>query len=66
MVDLRSHQVIGAEALLRWEHPTPRSDPSVGIHPIAERAGLIVPIGKWVIDRSIQLQRAGKQRGRKA
>jgi diguanylate cyclase (GGDEF)-like protein/PAS domain S-box-containing protein len=54
MVDLRTRQVVGAEALLRWQHPT-RGDvsPSEFI-PIAERAGLIVPIGKWVIDESFR------------
>ena len=54
MVDLRSHQVVGAEALLRWEHPTRGPISPAEFIPIAERAGLIVPIGKWVIEQSIQ------------
>jgi diguanylate cyclase (GGDEF)-like protein/PAS domain S-box-containing protein len=53
MVDLRSRQVVGAEALLRWDHPTRGSISPAEFIPIAERAGLIVPIGNWVIDQSI-------------
>lgn len=43
----------GAEALLRWRHPTrgPVS-PTVFI-PVAERFGLILPIGLWVLDRAV-------------
>ena len=53
MVDLRSHEVTGAEALLRWEHPTRGPIGPAEFIPIAERAGLIVPIGKWVVEQSI-------------
>ena len=54
MVDLRTHEVIGAEALLRWEHPTRGPIAPSQFIPIAERAGLIVPIGKWVVEESIR------------
>ncbi|NRF65989.1 EAL domain-containing protein [Aquincola sp. S2] len=51
-VDSRSGCVCGIEALLRWTHPTrgPIS-PAVFI-PIAERFGLIIAIGNWVIDEA--------------
>ena len=53
VIDLKRHCVVGAEALLRWDHPT-RGPVSPGeFLPIAERAGLIVPIGKWVVDHAI-------------
>ncbi len=54
MVDLRSQQVIGAESLLRWDHPIRGPISPSEFIPIAERAGLIVQIGNWVIDRSIR------------
>ncbi len=63
MIDLRTHQVVGAEALLRWEHPTRGPIAPAEFIPIAERAGLIVPIGEWVLDQSIRAAARWQTRG---
>ena len=48
-VDLSSGLIVGAEALIRWQHPNRGELPPQEFISMAERIGLIVPIGEWVI-----------------
>jgi diguanylate cyclase (GGDEF)-like protein len=51
-IDGRSGQITGAEALLRWHHPTKGMISPVVFIPIAERFGLIGALGQWVTDEA--------------
>ena len=62
IVELRSGQAVGAEVLLRWQHPvegTLRPDKFLSI---AEEAGLMVPITRWIIGRVCRLASEWRQR----
>ena len=54
IVDMVSSRIVGAEALVRWRHPTKGMiGPDVFV-PLAERTGAILDIGRWVLDVAIQ------------
>ena len=50
IVKISNREVTGAEALVRWEHPTRGTLAPIEFFPLAEATGLIVPLGKFVLD----------------
>ena len=55
IVDLRTYKMVGAEALLRWRHPVEGLLAPDRFLRIAEEAGLMVPITRWIIFRAVRV-----------
>ena len=52
IVLLSTQKIIGAEALLRWQHPERGLVPPDSFIPVAEETGLIIPIGAWMMEEA--------------
>ena len=65
-VNLRSGEIIGAEALLRWRHPERGLISPADFIPLLEESGLIVPVGTWVLRTACMQAKAWQSMGIKS
>jgi diguanylate cyclase (GGDEF)-like protein/PAS domain S-box-containing protein len=62
-IDLRTHRIAGAEALVRWQHPRHGLLMPDQFIPLAEQTGLIRQLGLWVVESALAQSRAWRGAG---
>ncbi|HEX5863260.1 MAG TPA: bifunctional diguanylate cyclase/phosphodiesterase, partial [Casimicrobiaceae bacterium] len=62
-IDLRTGAITGAEALIRWTHPSRGMISPMEFIPVAEDCGLILPIGNWVLRTACEQARTWAEAG---
>ncbi|MBV8659255.1 MAG: EAL domain-containing protein [Burkholderiales bacterium] len=62
-IDMRSGALVGAEALIRWQHPERGLLEPIDFISLAETRGLIGPIGRWVVREACRQNRAWQHAG---
>jgi len=62
-VDVATGVIVGVEALVRWNHPTRGELKADQFIPAAERSGVIVPLGEWVLNSACRQYRRWRDEG---
>ena len=62
-IDLKSGRIVGAEALMRWQHSNGQFVSPEQFIPIAEQSGLIVSIGRWMLPEALRALKRFHQAG---
>jgi EAL domain-containing protein (putative c-di-GMP-specific phosphodiesterase class I) len=62
-LDLSSGKITGVEALIRWEHPEKGMVSPNEFIPFAEKSGMIIPIGEWIIRTACMQNNMWKKEG---
>ncbi len=63
VLDLESGRLCGVEALLRWRHPTRGVVGPTEFVPMLEETGMVVPVGRWVLDEACRQAVAWRDQG---
>jgi len=64
-VNAKTQELIGVEALIRWNHPEKGLISPNEFIPLAEETGLIIPIGQWVLQEALWQQKIWENEGRR-
>ena len=62
-INAATNKIIGTEALVRWVHPEKGFIPPGDFIDLAEETGLVVPLGKWVLNKACKQAKAWQQAG---
>ena len=62
-VDAVTREIVGLEALIRWQHPEKGMIPPKYFIPVAEESGLIVPMGSWVMKSAVNQIKEWQEQG---
>ena len=62
-MDIVGGRLIGAEALVRWQHPELGLIPPGKFIPLAERSGLVIPMGDWVLNEACRQAQEWREKG---
>jgi diguanylate cyclase (GGDEF)-like protein len=63
LLDIKSGQIIGVEALVRWIHPEKGMIYPLEFIPTAEETGLIMPLGEWVLSTACKQNKSWQEAG---
>ena len=62
-IEIKTGKIIGAEALVRWNHPERGRVSPAEFIPMAEEMGLIAPLGEWVLETACRQTKAWQTQG---